>query len=234
MKKEDIQFDDWQRLLIGNAPAEFLIEVFIRTVLIYLALLIVMRFLGKRMNGQLTNLELAVMLTMGAIISPAMQLPDRGLLSGGLALLCALTFLRGTNLLGFKSHKAEELIQGTATVLVKDGIIQLDKMAENRLSHQQVYAALRSGNVYNLGMVKRLYLEAYGMFSIYPFDRPRPGLSVLPPSDQEMYTMKQQAVESIIVCCNCGFTTEAQAAVEPCSVCHAHMWVKATIDVENE
>ena len=113
-----------------------------------------MRLLGKRMNGQLTNLELAVMLTMGAIISPAMQLPDRGLLSGMLALACALTFLRGRQLLGFKHSKAEKIIQGTGTVLVKDGVIQLKQMAENRLSHQQIYAALRTENVYNLGQRK--------------------------------------------------------------------------------
>ena len=101
MKKEDIRLGDWHRILIGDAPIEFLVEVFIRTTLIYALLLVVMRLLGKRMNGQLTNLELAVMLTMGAIIAPPMQLPDRGLLSGVLALCCALFFLRGTSLVGF-------------------------------------------------------------------------------------------------------------------------------------
>ena len=51
MNKEEIKLSDWQRILIGDAPVEFLLEVFIRTALIYLALLIIMRFLGKRMNG---------------------------------------------------------------------------------------------------------------------------------------------------------------------------------------
>jgi len=229
MKKEEIHLEDWQRIFIGDAPVGFLVEVFVRTFLIYLALLVVMRLLGKRMNGQLTNLELAVMLTMGALISPAMQIPDRGLLSGMLALLCALVFLRGTNWLGFKSTNVEKLIQGTETVVVKDGIIQLEAMAKNRLSHQQIYAALRSKNVYNLGNVKRLYLEAYGMFSIYEDEKGKPGLSVLPPSDAEIQSIHGYPDEKILACTNCGKTVPAQPKPGPCSVCRTNQWSDAIL-----
>jgi uncharacterized membrane protein YcaP (DUF421 family) len=229
MEKDDIKLGDWERILIGDAPAEFLVEVLIRTVLIYLILLVVMRLLGKRMNGQLTNLELAVMLTMGAIVSPAMQLPDRGVLASILALICALVFLRGTNWLGFKSNKAEQQIQGTETVIVKDGIIQLDKMAENRLSHQQVYAALRSENVYNLGKVKRLYLEAYGMFSIYQDEKGKPGLSVLPPADKEIQSIHQHPDEKLLACTNCGNTVPVSPKPATCPICHANDWVEAVL-----
>ena len=229
MDKEAIHLGDWHRLLIGEAPAEFLLEVFIRTTFIYLAVLVVMRLLGKRMNAQLTNLELAVMLTMGAIISPAMQLPDRGLLAGVLALLCSLTFLRGTNWLGFKSSKAEKIIQGTETVVVRDGIIQLDAMARNRLSHQQIYAALRADKVYNLGMVKRMYLEAYGMFSIYQGRENKPGLSILPLPDTEIRSIQLHPDSSTLACTNCGHTVLAEPEQQPCSVCQANEWVDAIL-----
>jgi uncharacterized membrane protein YcaP (DUF421 family) len=229
MQKEDIHLSDWYRILIGDAPVEFLLEVFIRTSVVYLVLLVVMRLLGKRMNGQLTNLELAVMLTMGAILAPAMQLPDRGVLSGILALVCALGFLRGTNWLGFQNSKAEKTIQGTETVLVKDGIFQLEQMNENRLSHQQVYAALRSENVYNLGKVKRLYLEAYGMFSIYQDEKGKPGLSVLPPDDPEIQSIYDQATTDHLACQNCGNTALAHPLPGNCSVCQANQWSNAVL-----
>ncbi|GAB2527634.1 DUF421 domain-containing protein [Spirosoma aerophilum] len=228
MQKEDIHLSDWQRILIGDAPVEFLLEVFIRTSIIYLVLLVVMRLLGKRMNGQLTNLELAVMLTMGAILAPAMQLPDRGILSGILALVCALGFLRGTNWLGFQNSKAEKTIQGTSTVLVKDGVLQLEQMTENRLSHQQIYAALRSENVYNLGKVKRLYLEAYGMFSIYQDEKGKPGLSVLPPGDAEIQSIYDQTTDHLS-CGNCGNTIPAHPKPGNCSVCQADQWANAIL-----
>ncbi|RRB18142.1 DUF421 domain-containing protein [Larkinella knui] len=229
MKKEQIHLEDWQRILIGNAPAEFLLEVFIRTFLIYFILLVIMRLLGKRMNGQLTNLEMSVMLTMGAIVAPAMQLPDRGVLSGIVALIGALTFLRMTNLAGFKSNKAEKLIQGTETVLIKDGILQLETMAKNRLSHQQIYAALRSSNVYNLSKVKRLYLEAYGLFSTYQNEGEKPGLSVLPPTDTEIETIHQTGDSNTLACSNCGNTVPATPRPDACALCGADQWVRAIL-----
>ncbi|GAB3925940.1 DUF421 domain-containing protein [Larkinella terrae] len=229
MNKEEIEFGDWQRILIGNAPAEFLLEVLIRTVIVYCLLIVVLRFLGKRMNGQITNLEMSVMLTMGAIVSPAMQLPDRGILSGLVAMLCALTFLRVTNLLGFKSRAVEHIVQGTETLLIKDGIIQLDAMAQNRLSHQQIYSALRSSNVYNLSKVKRMYLEAYGMFSIFSDQADRPGLSVLPPYDDEIHTIHRPTAEPTLACTNCGFTAPTAAGNQPCPSCQANQWVNAIL-----
>lgn len=229
MKKETIWLEDWQRILFGDAPVEFTLEVFVRTALIYLVLLVIMRLLGKRMNGQLTNLELAVMLTMGAIMAPGMQIPDRGLLPAILALVCALTFLRGTGLLGFKSSKMEKLIHGTETVLVKDGIIQLDQLAANRLSHQQVFAALRSENVYNLGSVKRLYLEAYGVFSIYENEQSKPGLSVLPPADDEVRNIHKHPEGMPLACTNCGNTVSNRPKPGPCALCQTDKWVKAIL-----
>lgn len=75
MKKEDIQPWDWQRIFLGEAPPEFLVEILIRTLIIYIALMIIVRLMGKRMGGQLTISELAVMVTLGAIVAPAMQIP---------------------------------------------------------------------------------------------------------------------------------------------------------------
>ncbi|WP_128546348.1 DUF421 domain-containing protein [Larkinella soli] len=229
MKKEDIRLSDWNRILIGDNPAEFLLEVFIRTLLIYLLLLVILRLLGKRMNGQVTNLELAVMLTLGAIVSPAMQLPDRGLLAGATGLVCALGFLRLTNMVGFKSRKAEKKIQGTGTILVRDGLIQLEAMSSNLVSRQQLYAVLRGSNIYNLSKVKRLYLEAYGMFSIFPEEEDRPGLSVLPPTDDEVRGIYRPAESDLLACSRCGQTVPARPAPDLCPNCEASHWQKAVL-----
>jgi len=82
MRKEEINWDDWLRILIGTAPAEFLLEVLISTIIIYLFVLLTLRLMGKRMGGQLTISELVVMLRLGAIVSVPMQIPDKGLLQG--------------------------------------------------------------------------------------------------------------------------------------------------------
>jgi hypothetical protein len=79
MKKEAIHLGDWHRLFIGEAPLEFMLEVVLRTLIIYLALLLTMGLLGKRMNAQLNVAELSLIIMLGGVGSVAMQLPDRGL-----------------------------------------------------------------------------------------------------------------------------------------------------------
>jgi hypothetical protein len=51
MKKEEIHFGDINRWLLGETLAQFIIEVFIRTLLIYIFLLVIVRLMGKRMSG---------------------------------------------------------------------------------------------------------------------------------------------------------------------------------------
>lgn len=155
MKKEEIHLWDIKRILFGQAPPEFLLEVFIRTLVVYIAAIVVMRWMGKRMNGQLTIIELAVMVMMGAIISVPMQVPDRGILQGLLVLLATLFFLRMINWASYRSPKFEALVHGHVVTIVKDGVLQVKELEENQLSNQQVFMVLRSKNIFNLGRVKK-------------------------------------------------------------------------------
>ncbi|MCE7063329.1 DUF421 domain-containing protein [Dyadobacter sp. CY343] len=234
MKKEDIQPWDWQRILFGEAPPEFLVEVFIRTFIIYVVLLAIVRLMGKRMGGQLTISEMAIMVTLGAIISPAMQIPQLGVLMGIMILICALIFQRGLNFFEFKSGRFEELSQGTTSLAVKDGIIQLEEMKKAKVSRQQLFAALRNQNVYNLGDVGRVYLEACGIFSVYKKPEPSPGLQIYPPEDQGINSFSQQIVEGNLVCASCGHVVEETDTSHTCEICSSSEWISATVSLPSQ
>ncbi len=227
MKKEQIHLEDWQRILIGNAPPEFMLEVLIRSVLILLLFLATVRLLGKRMNGQLTLTEMAVMLTLGAIVAPVMQLPDKGILLGLLVLVCALSFQRGLTWLDFKSRRVEQITQGTESMLIKDGVLQLEAMAAARISKQQLFATLRSRKIYNVRKVKRLYMEACGVFSLYTDEAEKPGLSTFPDTDQEVHSLQPPAAQPVVACMNCGNTIKVDNEQEPCPVCQEVEWTQA-------
>lgn len=225
MKKENIHLGDWSRLLLGEAPPIFLLEVFIRTLIIYVFLLFILRWLGKRMSGQLTIMELSVMLTLGAIVSASMQMPDHGILEGAFLLLCALSFQRGISYLGVLSSRFEKVTQGKAGMLVRDGVLQLAALKEFRISRQQIFTQLRNQQIYQLGMVDRLYLEASGMYSTFKADKARPGLSVLPPDDPGIKSMQPCAPE-LAVCRSCG-TLKQAAESKDCTECGCGEWVNA-------
>lgn len=227
MKKEEIHLWDWQRILIGNTPWEFMAEVFIRTLIVYVLLIVVLRLLGKRMSAQLTISEMSVMITLGAIISVPMQLPDRGILPAVVVMFCTLLFQRGMNWLAFKYNKIEHFTQGNMSLLVADGCLQLDDLKKEAASREQIFAELRAKNVQHLGQVKRLYQEAYGIFSLYIDENPRPGLSVLPKQDKDLLE-HQPRNGSHYACSNCGKTEESHSKpVHFCPRCGANDWSPA-------
>src|SRR3978361_131613 len=80
MKPEEIKITDWMRILFGEVPGSFYLEVFIRALFVYLFLMGAMRLLGKRMSSTLGRNEMVAMVTLAATIGIPLQTPDRGLL----------------------------------------------------------------------------------------------------------------------------------------------------------
>ena len=225
MKPEEIRLDNWQRILFGDISPMFLLEVFLRTLVMYLILLAVVRWLGKRMSGQLTIVEMTVMITLGAIVSVPMQMPDRGLLQGILILVVALGLHRVINQIAYFNSKVNSVLHGKPTLIVKNGVLQLKEMQEVRVSKQQLFSELRTKNVTNLGLVKRMYLEPAGSFSILQLKEPLQGLPLFPPNDKEILTAQKYTDDPDWVCENCGSLAKINA--EPCNICLEKSFIKA-------
>jgi uncharacterized membrane protein YcaP (DUF421 family) len=228
MRKEEIHLDDIKRILLGNAPWEFLAEVVLRSIFIYLFLLIVVRLLGKRMSGQLTITEVAVMLVLGAIVSVPMQDPQRGILQGVLLLSLILIFQRGLTWLTYKSKKLEQFVQGSSSMLIKDGTILIKNKKEDNISDEQLFAILREKGIFNLGKVKRLYQEGCGEFSIYTNDQPAEGLSILPKADKAIHDTQQRA--EALACNHCGYIIHSSNHYSICPNCGKKDWGTAVIE----
>jgi len=171
------------------------------------------------------------MLTLGAIVSPAMQIPNVGLAQGTLILIMAFVFQRGLNFLEFKSRKLEKLNHGEVVLLVKDGILILEEMDKAKLSRQQLFAELRSEGVFNLGQIERVYLEAFGMFSIYKAEKAKPGLPIFPPGDDEIRSFSKMTENHEMVCKSCGHVATEKENQHTCPVCLSADWMEATLPV---
>ncbi len=231
MKKDEIHLNDLTRILFGQAPPEFMLEVALRTLITYFFLLIMVNLLGKRMSGQLTVMEMAVMLTLGAIVSVPMQTPDRGILQGVVLLLCAVGFQRGISYLGYRSHLIENITQGKPSLLVSNGVLELGQLREERISKQQLFAELRTKGIFNLGAVDRIYLEACGLISIYKLRSPKAGLPLYSPDDEagdDGEDAAAQKAHEVAVCINCG-TVKASAGPSACTRCYQTQFTHAVL-----
>ena len=228
MKKEDIVFSDWHRWLFGTAPPSFTGEAALRALLIFMVMLLIVRWLGRRMKGQLSVGELAIILTLGAVIAGPMQIPTAGLLPSAVVLLTVLGVHRLSNWLAFKYRPVELAQQGDLALLVCDGCLELETMNRHALSQEQLFGMLRNETVAQLGELRRVYLEANGRISLYKLPQPLAGLSVLPHADVPAPAPDGPA-HGQRVCGTCGhLAAPTDHASGRCPRCKADNWVPAS------
>jgi uncharacterized membrane protein YcaP (DUF421 family) len=218
-----VSLETWRRILIGSAPFAFALEVFLRTVVVYLFLIGAVRLLGKRMSGQLTNLELGVMLALGAIVSVPMQAAERGVVPG-LALLCCIVLLqRASSQLEACSLPAARLLLGRTSILIRDGVVLPRELEQAHVSQQQLFSVLRAQHVRHLGEIERVYLEAFGAFSVLRRAQATPGLSVLPPARAS----SSRPANGPCVCSYCGQQAPHTVdAASRCDNCQKGQWTE--------
>ena len=232
MKKYQIHLEDWQRILIGDVPGAFYIEVIIRAILIYIILIASMRIMGRRMASQLSRIEMAAMVSLAAAIGVPLQAPDRGLLPAIIIAVIVVSTERAISYFASKNEKFEEVTQDDIDVLVEDSVLKVDRMKRTRITKDRLCAHLRSKGLTHLGAVKRLYLEANGKFSLVTNDDPKPGLNILPQWDVDF--VKELVVTNVEVCSNCGKRRLDVDTEEKCSNCGESSWDKAVEDIKRK
>ncbi|QMU28732.1 DUF421 domain-containing protein [Adhaeribacter radiodurans] len=229
MKPEDIHITDYLRILLGEVPWSFLIEVVIRVFFIYLVLTLAMRLMGKRMAARLSRSEMAALVALAASNGVAILAPDRGLLPVFIIALVIICFQKFIALRTRDNPHLEQITMGDVDVLIKDGVLQLECLQHTRMSQEQVFAQCRFEQISNLGKVKRAYLEANGAFTILKDEEKKAGLSILPNWDKE-FRNTQQAASDTFACCNCGnIVTHKHQAQNACSVCGEKEWSDAVV-----
>jgi uncharacterized membrane protein YcaP (DUF421 family) len=226
MKSFEIHLDDIQRILFGEVPPLFFLEIIVRTFVVYVILMVSMRLMGKRMSSELQRNELAALVTLAAAIGVPMHEPMRGLLP---AIVIALVVIVIQQLVAKRaaiSQKFETISQGNMSVLVADGVLQLKTMEHSKIPRVQVFAHLRGSGVKHLGEVKRLYLESDGSFSLLRSQKETPGLCILPEWDKD-FIGRLQIRHKEQVCNTCGCPREDNA--ELCDNCQSQQWTACVV-----
>jgi uncharacterized membrane protein YcaP (DUF421 family) len=226
MNSEDIKLSDWTRILLGDTPPAFFIEVVIRSFFIFFLLLVSMRLMGKRMAAQLSRIEMIALFSLAAAIGVPLQAPDRGLLPAVVIAAVVILIGRLVSVWAFRSQKFEAMAEDEYTTVVLDGEILMHKLKMTRLTVERLYSQLRSEGVKQLGEVKRFYFEANGSFTLIREEKPKPGLVIIPGFDRELLEAQKQT--NAKVCQKCGHRQAEQEADDgKCSNCGSNRWINA-------
>ena len=143
-----------------------LLEKLIRSVVVYLFLLVAFRLAGKRQIAQITAFDLVVLLIISNVVQNAV-IGDDTSLGGGLFGATVIFLLNAAVAwLTFRFKRIERVIEHTPTVLVRSGRILRENLRRERLSLPEFRAALRRHGVVSLRNVRYAILEEDGHVTV--------------------------------------------------------------------
>lgn len=148
--------------------------VLIRTVVLYLFIILGLRLLGKRQLGELEPSELTLALIIADLASVPMQDNGIPLLAGLipiLVLLCVATIL---SVLSARSIRFRAILCGRPSIVVENGMVLEQELRKNRLTVDELMEELRIQGCPDFRDVKFAVLETNGILSVLPYAAQKP------------------------------------------------------------
>jgi uncharacterized membrane protein YcaP (DUF421 family) len=141
-------------------------EFVARAVLVYFAIMLLVRLSGKRTIGEFTAFDMVVVLLIGEATQGALTGGDESV--GGALIVCATLVLLnyGTAFLGSRFALFDKLIEGEPVVLVRHGRVFRQSLRRNNLPESDLAEALRRNGVLDVEDVELAVLETDGTISV--------------------------------------------------------------------
>jgi len=157
--------------------SETLLEIILRTAIVYAVILVGIRLTGKREVGQMTPFDLALLLLLSNAVQNAMTGSDSSVTGGIVAAVTLLLLNAAVNRLAWKNRKARKVIEGTPTVLIRHGTILEKNLEKEKVTVDSLMQALREHGIATIADVSIAVLEIDGSISVLKNDE-------IPPADR--------------------------------------------------
>jgi uncharacterized membrane protein YcaP (DUF421 family) len=159
-------------------------EVALRTAIVYLFLITAIRLSGKREVGQMSVLELIVVLVISDAVQNSMVGDNTSIWGGLVAVIVLLGLDIALREISRRSRRVRKAVEGEPRLLVRDGRLLARALEEEGLEEEDVQAALREHGLARIEDVQLAVLETDGMISVIgrtPAGEPGP---TQPPPDR--------------------------------------------------
>lgn len=218
---------EWKRLLFNDLPVEFLLEVLFRTVIMFIVVLLTLKFAGKRGVKQLSIFEVVIIISLGSAAGDPMFYEDVGLIPAILVFMVILTMYRTVTWLLGKSKKFETFIEGKTQCIIEDGQFSIESFEKEDLAQDEFFTELRLKSIEHLGQVRNAYIETNGTISMYfyPDEEVKYGLPIRP----QLFNLKSTNIpkSGIYACTFCANVQKLEPISAACTVCNHNEWVLA-------
>ena len=145
-------------------------EKLLRPVIVYLALVLLLRLFGKRELAQLNPFDLVVLLSLSNTVQNAIIGDDNSVSGGVIGAFSLLAINWIVVRLLFRSPRLTRMLEGRPTVLIRNGQIDRKAMRRESLTHEELIEVIHGQGVEYVSQVHRCELEPNGTFYVEAFD----------------------------------------------------------------
>ncbi len=147
---------------------------YLRTVILHLVLIAVVRMMGKRQIGQMEPSEFVVTMLVANLASIPMQDSGIPLLSGLVPILTVLGLELILSTLSMRSVRLRRLLCGKPVILIENGRILQENLRRTCITLDELTGHLRLKDVLDPQAVQYAILETNGNLSVFPYPNERP------------------------------------------------------------
>ena len=147
---------------------------YVRTVILYLLLIAVVRLMGKRQIGQMEPSEFVVTMLVANLASIPMQEEGIPLFAGMVPILTVLGVELVLSSLSLKSVWFRKILCGKPVILIENGNILQNNLRRTGVTLDELTGHLRQKDVLDLKAVQYAILETDGNLSVFPYPQARP------------------------------------------------------------
>lgn len=149
-----------------NIDLKTILAVIFRTTIVTLLIVFVIKWLGNKGLGQLSTIELIIILGLGNAVSEPMLNPTEISIPQGYAvIIVAIAIFKMYDYLTTKYRRFSKMIVAKPILLVKEGKILDESMIKARISREEFESYLRLSGTDDISEIKSSYLEINGQVS---------------------------------------------------------------------
>ena len=147
---------------------------YIRTIVLYLVLIFVIRLMGKRQIRQMEPAEFVVTMLVANLAAIPMQDGAIPLYSGVVPIVTVLGVELVLSALSLRSVRLRRILCGKPVILVENGQILQKNLKKTRITLDELTGHLREKDVLDLRSVQYAILETNGNLSVFPYPKEKP------------------------------------------------------------
>lgn len=151
----------------GCGHMETYLEIFFRTVFLYIFILVVFRLMGKREVGELSIMDLVVFVLIAECVAFALEDVDKPVIQNVFPIIILLAIQYINSLFTLKSKKIRDVIDGDPSLIIRDGVIDQKEMRKQRYNLDDLFQQMREERVPSVQQIDYAFLEPSGKLSIF-------------------------------------------------------------------